>query len=461
MPWQQRATDVALEIDPLTGRYRYGIVVVTVPRQAGKTKLESDVADHRCLSMPDARVWITMQNGKTVDSWMREEHHAALLRAGAFKGQWKPSLRAGEVGVKWPLLGSTFYTFPPKRDALHSKQSDLVFVDEAWAHGAVVGNDIRQAVRPTMNTRPNAQLWIVSTLGDDSSVYLDGYIEMARASLGDPNTRVCFIDYGVDLDADIDPDDLEAIAARHPAYGHTIGMQALIDAREEFRNATDAAGNKYDDVNGWLRAYGNKPTRMRQLAFGAGLWAATARPRVPIPERAGIGLDATPSGDRFALGAGWKDDAGDGYLEVVDNGAPTRETPAMVVDVCRRRDSPLFVDRASMGALELVDAIAAEAADKRRPLDVRFLSTAEYGSACGIVKRGIERQTVHHFNDRDLDAAVDVLATRDLGDGGIGWARKGSAGSIAEMVATTVALKGFDLLPPARRAPVAYAGRAR
>jgi hypothetical protein len=457
MPWQRRAVDCALEVDPLTGHYWYSIVVVSVPRQSGKTKLEGDVADHRCLSRPRARVWITMQNGKTVDSWMREEHFENLKGAGVFRGRYAESRRAGEVGVRWPALGSTFYTFPPKRDALHSKQGDLIYVDEAWAHGAEVGADLRQAIRPTMSTRRGAQLWIVSTMGDDSSVYLDGYIEMAKAALGDPNARVCFIDYGVDEGTD--PDDLEAIAARHPAYGYTIDMQALVDAREEFRNTRTKSGLIVDDVAGWMRAYGNLPTRTREAAFAPGVWSATARPRVEIPDRVAIGLDATPSGDWFALGAGWKDAAGDGWLEVLDNGVPDRDTPALVVDVCRRRDSPLYLDRAALGALELVDAIAAEARERRVPLEVRYLNQLEYASACGIVKRGVERQTVHHMNDEDLDANVEVLATRDLGDGGVGWARKGSAGRITEMVATTVALKGFDLLPAPTRRAVARAGR--
>ena len=30
MPWQQRATDVALEYDPDTGLYRYSTIVMTV-----------------------------------------------------------------------------------------------------------------------------------------------------------------------------------------------------------------------------------------------------------------------------------------------------------------------------------------------------------------------------------------------------------------------------------------------
>jgi hypothetical protein len=237
MPWQRRAGDVALELDVVSRHYAFGIVIVSVPRQAGKTKLESDVADHRCLTLPGARCWITMQNGKTVDSWMREEHFASLARATPFGVAGRPSARydqvrrAGEVGVRW-RHGSTFYTFPPKRDALHSKQSDLAMVDEAWAHDAQTGADIRQAIRPTMATRRGAQLWIVSTMGDDASVFFDDYVEMGRAAVGNPHSRVCFVDYGIG--DDVDPEDLQAIADAHPAYGHTINMQTLVDAREDF-----------------------------------------------------------------------------------------------------------------------------------------------------------------------------------------------------------------------------------
>src|SRR5699024_9295773 len=193
-----------------------------------KTKLEGDVADHRCLTLPRARTWITMQSGKAVDEWMREEHFTNLASApifgvpGTASCRYQLSKRAGSVGVKWPARGSTFTTFPPRRDALHGKQGDLVIVDEAWVHDAVTGADLRQAIRPTMNTRPGAQLWIVSTEGDDSSSYLEDYITLGRESLGREDTRVCFIDYGIPDDAD--PEDLDVVAKHHPAYGHTIGL---------------------------------------------------------------------------------------------------------------------------------------------------------------------------------------------------------------------------------------------
>lgn len=448
MPWQQRAADVALEVDPETGLYYYSTVVVSVPRQAGKTKLESDLADHRCITLPRARVWLTMQNGKTADEWMREEHFTNLAAAGIFgvpgsaACKYRLSKRAGSVGVKWPALGSTFTTFPPNRDGLHSKQGDLIFVDEAWAHDTERGAELRQAIRPTMNTRPGAQLWIVSTEGDDTSTYLEDYIALGQDSIGRDDSRVCFIDYGIDPDAD--PDDLDVIAAAHPAYGRTFSHDALLAARDDF--ASDPAG--------WARAYGNRRTRTRETAIPAGLWSAAGVARVPRPERAGIGLDSTPDGSRFALAAQWERSDGHRLAEVIDAGTPVRETPAFIAQVARTvGEGRIVVDRASVGSVELVDAIARHDPD----IEVEYTSSAQYGAACGSFYRGILDGTLHHFNQPDLDAAVEVAAKRDLGDGAFGWGRKQAAGSIAELVAASVAGRALSTLPAPLKKPVARA----
>lgn len=457
MPWQRKAVDVALEYDPATGLYRYTTVVMSVPRQSGKTKLESDVADHRCLSKPEARCWITMQNGKTADSWMREEHFAALRRASAVFGapgdksaRYEQSRRAGEVGVAWgEPFWSTFYTFPPKRDALHSKQSDLAIVDEAWAHNAETGADLRQAIRPTMNTRPGAQLWIVSTMGTDASVYFDGYVQQAIAQLDQPGSRTCIIDYG--LAPDDDPEDLDLVASKHPAYGFILTMDALADAREDFRTDPTLGGPA-----GWARAYGNVPTRNTVAAIPAQVWTDASRPGVPLPPRRGVALDVTPDGRRAVIGGAFRDDEGVAHLEVVHAGPVDHGLAQRVVDVARASGSPIYVDRAAYAALEVTDAIA----KIRNAPDVRFLSMAEFAGACGVVDRGLRDGTVVHHNDPDLDAAAEVATKRDLGDGMFGWGRKGSTGSVAELIASSIAVKAYDNLPAAKRKGRARAGVA-
>lgn len=450
MPWQRDAGDVILELDPATGHYWYGVFVVVVQRQAGKTELEGSIADHRCLTTQRGRCWITMQNGKTVDSWMREEHFANLEaaqvfgRPGSKDAAYTLSRRAGEVGVRWPVTLSTFLTFPPKRDALHSKQSDLVLVDEAWVHDSEAGADLRQAIRPTMATRKGAQVGVLSTLGDDRSTYLDHYVDLGRASIGDPNARVCIIDYGIGDDDD--PEDLNVIAAAHPAYGHTITMESLVDARLDFGT----------DVSGWARAYGNRASRSRVAAIPPEAWATAKRGRQDKPDRAGLGVDVTPDGRRASITAAWRVDtstpgiaAGDGFVEPLYAGASTRATVDLVVQLGRTRRVPLVADRGSYATVELLE----EAKRKAPDLVVEYLDMGAYASACGTFDRGIREDTIHHPGDDDLDAAVGVATKRGLGDGGFGWGRKGSAGSIAELVSATVAVRAWSMLPPVVERP--------
>ena len=51
MPWQQHVADVALELDPETGELYYEEVVITVPRQSGKTTLLIALMVWRCVMM--------------------------------------------------------------------------------------------------------------------------------------------------------------------------------------------------------------------------------------------------------------------------------------------------------------------------------------------------------------------------------------------------------------------------
>jgi hypothetical protein len=442
MPWQRDAVDVALEYDPDTGLYRYGIVVVLVPRQAGKTDLEGSVADQHCIWNRRQFVRITMQDGKTADEWMREQHFPSLEESPILRGRYKESRRAGAHGPHWIKSRSSFTTFPPVEKALHSKQSDKVFVDEAWAHSAEVGRNLKQAIRPTMNTRPNSQLWVVSTHGTDKSEYLDEYAARGLASLGDPNSRVCLIDYGIPDDADAE--DLDVIAAHHPAVGYTITRDSLADSYEEFRHPETGIV----DVAGWARAYGNRKSSVRELIFPGSVWTEAARPRQPVPDRAGLGFDVSPDGRHYSLAAGWH--TGDhGYVEILDAGEVHRELPAQVAAIARARRTPLTVDRQAAAALEVTDAFARLPEDKRP--EVKFLSLAQYGSACVTFSRGIFNDTVHHANDDALDAAVQAAGKRDLPEGGFGWTRKGT-GNISPLVAATVALKADDMLPaPAPR----------
>lgn len=446
MPHQRAAVDVALEIDPATGLYWYGLVIVSFQRQAGKTKLEGDVADHRCLFKPRARVWITQQTGKDASAWMRDEHFTSLREAPIFGVPGTPgckyllSRRAGQEGVEWPITGSTFRVFAPLRDALHGKQGDLIFIDEAWALTAEQGSDVRQAVRPTMATRRGSQLWPVSTRGDDGSVFFDDYIDKGIASLATPGTRVCFIDYGIPDDAD--PEDLDVIAEHHPAYGLTIDRAALEAAREDFG----------DDVAGWARAYGNRATRSRIDAFPAGSWERCGTERLDVPDRAGLAFDVNPAGTRVAVAAAWRVD-GRAPVELVYDAGPTGAAE-FIAALARRMRVPVGYDTVGAATLDLADRLA-----KERGVHLVGLDTRGIGTACARIDREVRDRTMAHFRQPGLTEAVAVAVRRPLLDGGFAWGRKTSNGNVAPLVASTVALKMFDDLPAPRSIKILTATR--
>src|SRR5215475_9277242 len=78
MPWQSYVADVGLEVDA-DGRFVYKLIIVTVPRQSGKTTLFGAVLDHRALVVPRARCWFTMQSAKDAVDWLTNEHWPLLM----------------------------------------------------------------------------------------------------------------------------------------------------------------------------------------------------------------------------------------------------------------------------------------------------------------------------------------------------------------------------------------------
>lgn len=457
MPWQRDAVDVALELDPETGLYWYDTVIVTVQRQAGKTDTFGVVADHRCMTTHRGRAWLTMQQGKDASAWMRNEWHDSVPPGWTAAGHVEKSLRAGSEGLYYPATGSRFQVFAPKRDAMHSKQSDLTGIDEAWAHDAEKGQELEQAIDPTQATRPGAQKWVLSTAGDDGSEYLEGMVALGVDALADPTSRVCLIDYGIPADAD--PEDLDVIAAWHPAVGHTIDRAVIAGARKRFRKKVN--GLWIDDSAGFARAYGNRPTRARTSAFDAGVWARNYTPRVEIPGRVGIAFDVTPGPTpRTAVLAAWRGLDGKGrprlFWEVIREDAGTDWAAPFIAALAKKYRTPVGYEAMGVSTLEVADTLAR----KHRTVQLQGLDSEDYAVICGKVNREILEGTVAHFRQEAMDSAVDVVGRAPFRDGGWRWSRLRSTGSIAPIVAATVATRVYDTLP-AESKPQIHTSRRR
>lgn len=459
MPWQQDVFDVATEILP-DGSWAYPIVVVTVPRQAGKTTLFGPVAMHRTLAKPDCLTWLTAQTRQDArDTWLDIVKRARRSPLG-------PALKIresnGSESTTSPV-GSTFRPFAPTEDALHGKANELVGVDEAWAFDAAQGAALDQAILPTFTTT-GGQLWIISTAGTAWSTWLLGYVQRARAAVkaGQRHTIALF-DYGVDdegaatierglrdgaTEADLEAA-FAAVLACHPAAGHTVKPSAL---RQAAANMT--AGE-------FLRAYGNYWTAAADQIIPEHDWQLL---RVPLDSWSApdlgstvLGVACSPDGRDASIAAAWRPRPGAATrVDVIDARPGTSWVAARVVELRDRWrvTAPISVDSAGP-----VVAVADEI--RRKGVEVGPLPTREYVAACAAFLAAVLRQDLHHPGRPDLDAAIRSAARRQVGDGGWAWSRLNSAATIAPLEAATVARWALDHAPAPAAAPVIVAARRR
>jgi hypothetical protein len=429
MPWQSDVSDVLNEYGA-GGLRRHPFVVVTVQRQTGKTVwLQCEAVDRCLFGPPGQRVWYTAQSGLYArEKWA--EIATRLLAEG--------SPLAGYVSAKWTNgsecltfpNGSTFRPFPPTRDALHSMQSDLVIVDESWRHDAVRGAELLQAIGPTQATRPGAQVVLASTAGTAESTWLRGMVDRGRA--GDP--AITYLEWSIG--DGIDPDDLDAVAAAHPAIGRTIDHSFL----ERERNVLSP--------NEFARAYGNAWTAALVRHIDAAVW-----------ERAATG-DGLPAGSAPVFAADVADDrsrsaivaCAGGVCEVIESRAGIDWLPDRLVALRHKwRPAAIVLDPYGPAA-PIHDRL------DRAGVPLFKLERRQLPAACLSLVDGLTAGRVRYRRHPALDGAAAAAVPRQVGDGWV-WSPRRSAGPIPELTAMTLAVWADAHRPAPAARPRVITGR--
>jgi hypothetical protein len=182
-----------------------------------------------------------------------------------------------------------------------------------------------------MITRPQPQLWIVSTAGTpDRSLYLWGKVDSGRAAVkADAGYGVAYFEWSADMDAD--PGDPETWRSCMPALGHTITEEAiraefLTKDLGEFRRAylNQWVTTRHDQVippEAWESATDGRASASGDIVFAvdvapdqaaAAIAVCGVSPRDGVPTIEVIDARAGSSwlADRLAVGAGRKGLAG-------------------------------------------------------------------------------------------------------------------------------------------------------
>lgn len=422
MPWQQQVMDIALELDPATRRLVYREVILTVPRQSGKTTSLLSLILSRALSRPMQKILYTAQTRadarkKWSEDWLPE------LEKSEFAKHFRTRLSNGDEsllfanGSRQGLLAST------ERSG-HGGTIDLAIIDEAFAQ-----KDARaeQATKPAMITRPDPQLWIVSTAGTKAaSPYLWAKVETGRELVqAGLNDSVAYFEWSADEDAD--PADPETWYQAMPALGRTVTEDAVL---ADFRSM---------ELHEFKRAYLNQWTKaMTDPVIPYEKWLEAENPNSEMSDPIVLAIDATPDRSHATIAAAGRSVADSDVIqvEVIEHRRGVKWVVPRIKDLCRKHKVTCVVWDPSSPVGSLSSEIAGELPVDDVPVNGKELTQACGGFFDAATEDDVPR--IVHLGGTHLNAALGGAIKQPSGDAWK-WNRKGSSVVISPLVAATLA----------------------
>lgn len=412
MPWQQQVAEIATEYDPSSGVPYYREVVVTVPRQSGKTTLVLAWELHRALwwKYPQ-KIAYTAQTGWDARRKLIDDQ-APLLMASPLKAAVEKVIRgAGNEAVIFKN-GSRIDVLASTESAGHGRSIDLAVVDEAFSD---TDDRREQALLPAMATRSDAQLFVVSTMGTEGSTYLNRKIDTGRAAISNGDGfGIAYFEWSADLDADID--DPRTWWSCMPALGHTINEAVVRHARQ-----TMSEGD-------FRRSMLNQKTISDERVISQSVWQVAVLDDVAPRGRLQFAVDVNPDRSAAAIAVGDEFNCG----ELVEYRPGVGWLVERVVELAQRWDAPVAVDVYGPAG-SVVDDLEA------RGIRVIRYGTREVANACGSFFDRLSDGELKIRRHSALDEAAAGVRRRPTGDSWL-WARKDADTDVSPLVALTLAL---------------------
>lgn len=440
MPWQRRVAQVATERvtrpDGLTV-WRYPTVVLTVPRQSGKTTLIGIIALQRALTRPGHRAYMTAQTG--MDARERWKELADLANASQLSPFLDTRLATGSSRLTVTRTGGYIAPFAPTPKSLHGSVTDLVTIDEAFAFDDADGAELLGAVLPTQQTRPDSQLWIISTAGTSRSTWLRHWIDTGRAATTDQASTIAYFEWSCPGHLDVFSE--TSWPQFHPGIGYTADIDKL-------RAARDAA-----PPHVFRRAYGNQWTsQAAEAILDLTAWDELAAPGMTPPPPGTpivLALDIDSSQRAAVIVAAWHDPAGGVLTRILNAASGT----GWILDALRDAQT----------ALGPIGIIAEDAGPTRSTLTqltaagipITTPPARDVAAAVDTLTDLARRRLIRHDGHPTTRAALEVAATRPVADGGQRISRTDSAGPVSAAIATALAAHAAHL--PAAQEPAIYA----
>ncbi|MBF6350350.1 terminase [Nocardia flavorosea] len=398
------------------GLYAADTVVISIPRQVGKTFLIGAIVFALCLIFPGLTVIWTAHRFKTA----RETFSA--MSSMADSSRVRPHISnvsrgRGEEGVYFVNGSRIMFGARERGFGRGFAKVDVLVLDE----GQILTEAAMEDMVPATNAAPNPLILLTGTPPrpkDPGEIFTT----LRQEALDGESDETVFIE--ISADRDCDPNDREQWGKANPSYPHRTSERAILRMKKNL--GPDSFMREglgvWDEISKHMPVV--RASLWRQLS-DVGPVDGTA------PTAFGVDMS---HGREISISACWIEGES-AHCEEVWAGVDEDAAVEWLLARARRR-APIAIDSASPAA-SMVPVL------KARRMAVVQTSAGDMAKACGLFVAKVKGARFTHGGQKAVDDAVEGGRKRPIGTaGGWGWDRTDETVNIAPIVAMTLALFG-------------------
>ncbi|MBE7338115.1 hypothetical protein INS45_01375 [Corynebacterium aurimucosum] len=447
MPWQCGAI-MGISLKTPAGTWVHQTCVLIVPRQNGKSLILSLLILYRIFVCGEKIIY-------TAHEWKSAEEIANRTWEMIDSRPWlsarvaKHNHSQGQAIIFLKNGAKVFFRTRSAAAGRGVDEVDTLIFDEGFD---VTDAEIA-ALGPTQNAAKDPQI-IYASSAVDRDEHRHGMVLSAlrEEALGpEPDPTVLFMEW-------MAPDDMDRMAVdawaySNPSFGVIHNERKI---RNLMRNMITPAGQKKFDVEALGRGDWYVTDALVEddlLVIDLERWASLADSHPEVTGPACLAIDASNDiNNRTWSVAVAVRTAGGIHAQLGFHGqANIKSLAAFVAKAVDANDTvAVVVDPKSAAAVLIPELIKLD-------IEPQQMNGPKVSAATLGMLQHVDDATLTHDNDPHMVEALAVARLREVGDGGVAWARRKSDGTICQLVAMTNAVYGLDAFD-VRTAPPADLG---
>ncbi|KFI50023.1 phage terminase large subunit [Bifidobacterium biavatii] len=423
--WQRQINRIALCMGA-DGMWSARNVVMSIPRQTGKTYDVGWIAIHRAARNPGTRIVWTAQHFSVIKDTF--ESMCAIVLRPEMTSLVDPnhgiSLAAGKEEIRF-RNGSRIFFRARERGALRGiKKIALLVIDEAQH----LSDSAMASMLPTQNRAWNPQTIYMGTPPGPRDNG-EAFTRMRDKARNGRSHSTLYVEFAAERGCD--PLDRDQWRKANPSYPSHTSDESIVNLWENL----SADDFRREALGIWDEHSTSRAIDMKQ-------WEDTTVSKMRPDGIRSFGLDMNPTRTRLTIGACMRYEDGTAHIEIAEYRDTNRDGTMWAVHLIDRvwdQTASVVIDGQSPAAALLPDF--AEAGVK-----VTVTGATDMGRACGRFQDMLRDNTLTHLGEdgqQPLWDAVRKATSRPIGKSGmIGWNRPDDDTDISPLNAVTLALHG-------------------